>query len=299
MREYVYGDYPDHASIRQRYAAAWVFTGGRSVYEAAERALDALDLRRAIWNFSLNRGLWRRTTHERRRPVNRVIPGPVHSLHHPDGSLASETDWYEHDYVEPIIGGLLQGRWRRAECEDGEIGKLLSFSAYREEIQRFLIRYTRALDTREWESALVRLWGLLEDMTGTRPGDAHGVTVRRAVFPYPVGERDLHEQVLNHLKNYRNASVHAGEASDAIEPYMYQLKRYVEYLLEFHLKSHPKSDPGFGSFEEAVRFLDQPADPDAARNKISALDAQVREKRLEIDAAKRAREFHGRSQDPT
>jgi hypothetical protein len=120
----------------------------------------------------------------RRRPVNRVILGPVHSLHHPDGSLASEDDWYEHDYVEPIPRDMSHQRWKRAEYEDGEIQKMLAASAYRTEIEGFLRRYTRALDTREWESAFVRLWGLLEEMTGTGDTDSHDVTVRRAVFHY-------------------------------------------------------------------------------------------------------------------
>jgi hypothetical protein len=93
MRHYVFGKFPDPTSSRSlRYTAAWVSTKGRSVHEAAARALDAFDLLRAIWNFALNRQQWERNTYERRRPVNRVILGPVHSLHHPDGSLASEID---------------------------------------------------------------------------------------------------------------------------------------------------------------------------------------------------------------
>jgi hypothetical protein len=298
MRDYVFGEYPDPTSSRGlRYTAAWVSTKGRSVHEAAARALDALDLLRAIWNFSLNRQQWERITSERRRPVNRVIPGPVHSLHLPDGSLASEIDWYEHDYVEPIPGNVLQGRWRRVERDAEKITKLLGRSAYRDEIEGFLRRYTRALDTREWESAFVRLWGLLEGMTGTGPTDDHSVTVERAAFHYAARERDLHEQVLKHLKNYRHGSVHADESSEAIEKYLYQLKRYVEGLLLFHLQSHPASNPGFSSFEEGVRFLSQPADPAAAKRRISDLGSQIRDKQLEIEAAERARDFQSRGQD--
>lgn len=296
MRDYVFGEYPDASSSRTRYAATWVSTRGRSVHEAVARALDALDLRRALWNFSLNRRQWNRRTHVRRHPVNRVILGPVHSLHHPDGSLASEDDWYEHDYVEPIPRDMLQKRWERVEHEDEEIQKMLTASAYQDEIEGFLRRYTRALDTREWESAFVRLWGLLEEMTRTRATEGHDVTVRRAVFHYAAQERDLHEQVLKHLKNYRNGTVHAGEGSEVIETYLYQLKRYVEDLLVFHLKSHPASKPGFWSFDEAIRFLSQPADPAAAHQKITALTDEVRDKQLKIRAAEMARDFHLRGE---
>jgi hypothetical protein len=297
MRNYVFGEYPHSVSSGSGYTAAWISTRGRSVHEAAARALDALDLRRAIWNFSLNRQQWKRDTLERRPPVNRVIPGPVHSLHHPDGSLASEIDWYEHDYVEPIPREKSQERWKRAEREDGTIRKGLAASAYRDKMEGFLKRYTRALDTREWEAAFVRLWGLLEEMTGTKATDDHQVTVSRAAFPYAAQERDLHEQVLRHLKNYRHGSVHAGEDSEAIETYLYQLKRYVEGLMEFHLMSHLIRDPGFGSFDEAIRFLSQPADPREAQKKISDLSDQVQDKQLEIDAAEKARAYHSRAQD--
>jgi hypothetical protein len=109
----------------------------------------------------------------------------------------------------------------------------------------------------------------------------------------------LHEQVLTHLKNYRHGTVHAGEASELIETYLYQLKRYVEGLIEFHLKSHPASNPGFGSFDEAVRFLSQPPDPAAAEKKIVKLDGEVRNKQLQIRAAEMARDFHCRGQQPS
>jgi hypothetical protein len=134
-------------------------------------------------------------------------------------------------------------------------------------------------------------------MTGTGATDDHQVTVRRAAFIYDAQERDLHKQILEHLKNYRHGSVHAGEDSEAIETYLYQLKRYVEDLMEFHLRSHPKGNLGLGNFDEAIRFLSQPADPPAAQKKISDLRNQVRDKQLEIDAAEKARAYHSREQD--
>lgn len=154
IRGYVFGEYPAFTSLRSGYTAVWVSTKGRSVYEAAAKALDALDLWRAIWNFALNRGQWKRYSSERRKPVNWVILGPVHSLHYPDGSLVSETDWYEHDYVEPIPRDMLRQRWDRAARENVEIRKLLAASAYRGEIEVFLRKYTRTLDTREWEQEI-------------------------------------------------------------------------------------------------------------------------------------------------
>jgi hypothetical protein len=51
----VRGDYPEDIPFKD-YAAAWIHVRGRSVSEAMHRALEALDLRRGIWNLALKRG---------------------------------------------------------------------------------------------------------------------------------------------------------------------------------------------------------------------------------------------------
>jgi hypothetical protein len=113
------------------------------------------------------------------------------------------------------------------------------------------------LDSFEWETSFLRLWGVLETLTGTQPYESHDLTVKRAAFLYADPERELHMQVLNHLRHYRNRSVHRGEGSETIEAYMYQLKRYVEVLLFFHLTS----DYRFESLAKAAEFLDLPPKP--------------------------------------
>lgn len=292
MRNHVFGEYPDPGSTLSRpYSAAWAEVHGRSVFEAAEKGLEALDLLRGMWNFALNRRRWTRSTNARRRPVNEVLLGPVHSLHQPDGSLASEVDWYEYDYVESVQGVKFRRKWREAKKEEEGIRACLVQSFYRPEIEESIRRYTRALDLREWDSAFVRMWGLLEDLTGTEPGDDHGVTVRRAAFLYPKTERDLHVQVLNHLRGYRNASVHAGEGSADIEAYLYQLKRYVEEVLRFHIQS--AWFYGFSSIKDTARFLDQPPEPTDLDRKMSDLQKNVEKMQERIRVAKLAREYHG------
>lgn len=288
MQHYVFGEYPDSTSLLNHYAAAWVLVRGRSEYEAATRALAALDLLRGIWNLALNRRRWTRTTAQRRKPVNEVLLGPVHSLHNPDGTLAFEVDWYEYDYVEPTQSNELKRRWEHVKRNEEGVWACLAKSRYRSELEEAIRRYTRALDTREWDSGFVRLWGLLEDLTGTQPEDNYKVTIRRTAFLYAESERDLHVQVLRHLKDYRNRNVHGGEESDDIEAFLYQLKRYVEEVLTFHLQSSHK----FSSIEEAVRFLNQPADLAALERKISDLQRNVEKQRSEIERARKAREFH-------
>ena len=290
MRGFVFGEYPELGSSSLRsYAAVYASVRGRSEFESASRALEALDLLRGMWNLSLNRRTWRRTTNGRRRPINEVLLGPVHSLHSPDGSLASGVDWYEYDYVEPIRSKKFREHWERTKREENGIQACLARNAYRSKLEDALRKYTRALDTREWDSGFVLMWGLLEDLTGTRPGESHDATVKRAAFLYSESERDLHVQVLNHLRGYRNASVHRGEGSEDIETYLYQLKRYVEDALKFHLEN----SYGFSSIEEAARFLDQPPELENLDRKISDLQREVEKTQEKIRLAELARQFHG------
>jgi hypothetical protein len=78
-------------------------------------------------------------------------------------------------------------------------------------------------------------------------------------------------------------------SSEGIEAYLYQLKRYVEKVLVFHLRSSHE----FLSVEEASRFLDQPTDPAAIERKISDLRQNVDKQEAEIELAEKARRFHG------
>lgn len=286
-RKYVFGDYPDQSMFRH-YTAAWIAISARSEYEATTNALAALDLLRGVWNLALNRRRWSRTTSQRRKPVNHVLLGPIHSLHSSDGNLASEVSWYEYDYVEPTQSDEVKKRWEMVKGNEEGVWRCLNINQYRPEMEEVIRRYSRALDTREWDAAFVQLWGLLEDLTGTEPGESHENTIKRAVFLYAESERDLHFQVLKHLKDYRNRSVHGGEGSSDIEFYLFQLKRYVEEVLEYHLRR----GHDYSSIKEMSRFLDQPADLEAVERKITALEKHVESKKAEIERAEDARKFH-------
>jgi hypothetical protein len=274
---YLLGPLPSPLHLGERYTAVWVHTRGRSHWEAVSRALDALDLLRSIWNFALNRRKWSRTTGGARRPVNQVLLGPLHSLHDPDGSLVSPANWFDSDYVRPVQSRELSRRWEQVREDERDVRASLARSAYRESLEDALRRYTRALDLFQWEVAFLGLWGLLETLTGTKPHDSHDLTMRRASFLYPDPEREVHFQTLTHLRHYRNRSVHGGESSATIEAYLYQLKRYVEQLLLFHLTN----SYGFGSVEQAGEFLGLPPGP-------ADLRRLAKDRRRESDEARAA-----------
>jgi hypothetical protein len=248
----------DHISVR-------VHVSARSASQAADKAFYHLDLVRGVWNWYYNRARPMRTTFGKRSPVNSIVLGPINTLHHfPTGKLASPGWWYESEYY-----GAARTYNPSRDIENlykylQHVRKKLSRCSYQSVCEESLIRYTRALDLVDWEAAFLRLWGVLELLTNSSKV-SNDVTVRRAAAVF----RDVEyaQQVLKHLQHYRNRFVHADASNSKIETYLYQLKRYVEALLGFHLGS----TYGFQSVEDASQFLDLTADRLALESRIERL----------------------------
>lgn len=267
----VCGELPKH------YSMAKVRVIARSELEAWERAIDALDLLRALWNLALNRGGYWRMSSGKRKPVNHLVLGPIHTLHKPNGELASNSWWYQTEYQGPISpyepgDDKAEAMFRYAN----HARKYLKRSGYRDQLIACLLRYVRALDTPNWEDSYLRLWGILEQLTNTGIQDNYKVTIRRASFIW--ADRKYTQQILTHLRDYRNKAVHVGTENQDIETYVFQLKRHVEALIEFHLRNRFR----FSTISEAAEFMDLPDG-----------DAELDRKMRIIKAAKR---FHGGSE---
>ena len=291
-RKNIRGDYPEEVPFR-RYAAAWVHVRGRSAPEAMQRAVEALDLHRGIWNLALNRGSGVTFPAPIRGPLNEVLAGPLYSLHLRDGSLATEYDWFEPEYTEPVLSRNLQKKWNQVRKYEKDIRYVLKRNSYRTTLEDALRRYCRALDASDLSSSFLNLWSLLETLTGITPRDGHDRMVRRASFIYAETERKTHEQILHHLRRYRNSYVHAGEGSEETGAYLHQLRIYTERLLEFHLSSSHR----FTSLEQISRFLDLPANVDEIKHVIRTQERSVE---TAEEAARLAREgLYFRSQSPT
>lgn len=135
---------------------------------------------------------------------------------------------------------------------------------YRSEIEGALIRYVRALDSADLNDAFLRLWSLLEYLTDSTH-DPYKVATRRAAFMF--ADRERSQLVLAHLTNHRNRFVHVGSDTDDIESLVFQLKRYVDALLFFHIGNHFD----FHSRAEAARFMDLPTDKSELDLRINRL----------------------------
>lgn len=225
----------------------------RTPHEAAERALNAIDLARASWNLSLNRGKTWRYSGGRPAPVNDIRLSPFHTIHDLKGKLATETFWYDPGYTRPANLFSDKTKFTRLLTFAGSLRSRLAQLPYRAEIEGALIRYVRALDSADLNDTFLRLWSLLEYLTDSTH-DPYKVATRRAAFMF--ADRERSRLVLTHLTNHRNRFVHAGSDADDIESLVFQLKRYVDKLLLFHLGNRF----GFPSRNEAARFMDLPPD---------------------------------------
>ena len=80
--------------------------------------------------------------------------------------------------------------------------------------------------------------------------DPYKVATRRAAFMF--ADRERSQLVLSNLTIHRNRFVHVGSETEDIESLVFQLKRYVDSLLRFHLGN----GFGFDSRSEAARFME-------------------------------------------
>ena len=242
-------------SIRVRISA-------RSDSEAAEKALESINFLKGLWNFHLNSKISARINSGKRSPINKIRLGPVHTLHDLNGKIASPFYWYEPQYFHDTSPFKQKINWEKLKEEEKLIRKLIIKSPYGEDLRNSFVRYAQAFDSTDYEFTYLKLWGILEHLTNT-VGGKYDNTIRRTIFLYK--DRAFQRQILEHLRNYRNLSVHSDKSSEQIETMVFQLKRYVEKLIFFHLNNTGK----FNKLSEACDFLDLPTDHSILKNKIS------------------------------
>ena len=249
--ESIPGELPRQTSISEHYTFVRVSTWGRSEDEASEKALEALDLLRGIWTLHLNRRQWSAPWHRLLRPPNQLLLAPVQALHRPSGRLIEDYVWYDPHYAGPAITRELQRRWGEVLDFERWVRRRLTVKPHRVALESAIRRYARALDGRDFDAVMIKLWSVLELLTASTDYD---VVIKRALFVWSNEQREMHRHVLETLRRRRNQTVHAGRESKANLAPIFQLKRYVEELLLFHLRTRF----GFTSIAKTAALLDLP-----------------------------------------
>lgn len=246
----------------QRFMPVRIAIESRTANAALIEANDAIDYLRAFWNFGINRRTLSRTSVAGgRSPVNKIRKGALATLHHPGGQVATDSCWYE---PPPQNANRVLPRgheWDRATAWETSQRELRRKHPYHDDLDPLLIRYCRALDSSDFEVSFLKLWSVLEHLTGT-VGQNYDELVRRASFiltPVPLAR-----QLLHHLRAVRNGLVHHDSAVAQMEAYLYQVKWVTENMFRFHL-AHGRL---FGSLGKASEFLHSPSDPAALEERI-------------------------------
>lgn len=235
------------------YSYVRIFVSSRSKNDAGIKALNNINFIRGIWNWILNGSpSFRKTFIGDPKPVNRIVLGPIHTLHNYDGKqMDGDEWWYEPNYLGPIKPfkpdeGLLQ----KLQDSQIRIRRKIKKLKYADDLRDALIRYSIALDDRDMFSAYLQLWGVLEFLTGS---SKYNNLEKRVSSLYK--SRDYHRQVLKILKEFRNSYVHAGKESNEIESYLFHLKNYVNLIIHFHITNTFH----FDSINDFAEFLDLPS----------------------------------------
>jgi len=241
-----------------------VEVAARDPLEAADVAFSHLTLLRGIWNLFLNRRTEMRISFgggHGRHPVNQIVPGPLHSVHQPDGGLALNDRWWVSPDLEGIRPAPLSQAYKPLKEFERTVRNRLNNAAIGTDLTRLLTLYCGACDEPQLSSSYLSLWAVLEQITGTAKASYEDLLRRASFFSIdPLFDR----AVLEYLRNQRNGMVHHGSSIDDPERIVYQLKHYVEYGLTFLLRNARR----FRTVEEFRQLMDLPPDTELLRERL-------------------------------
>jgi hypothetical protein len=254
-REAYHKDWRENGSpLPAHYCPVIVRFEARSPTDGMDFALDELDYVRGLHVLSLN-SAYSATIgggSGSRLPINSVMLGGMHTLHMPTGAGAvGDTYWYESDYTEIKSANPTDEKKAHVRnfFDQMHEGILAHKDGY--VLRDAVIRYARAFDGSDKNYVLQKTWAALESILAANENNTD-LVVRRCSFLYL--DRDYHRQVLEHIKSYRNRSVHTGRVFDNPNDQCYQVQHYFRQALIFHV-SNAKV---FRDLKEANEFLDLP-----------------------------------------
>lgn len=236
----------------------------RTAQDAFDLAMRQLDLLRAFWNLGLHRGTLR-ISFGGSRPLNDIRLGPIHTMHHSDGTAALEWFWYESDFKESeMVRALGAEKRKRVKAEEAWCRARIRRFPQSTVIEDLFVRYCRALDQADQTNAFLQMWSILEDLTGNP--SRYSDLVQRASYLYT--DRWYVRLQLEEMRQLRNDLVHSGRGSDRFEELVDQLKGFVEHYLSF-LLNHRRN---LRTLDELAMFLAQPTDLEALRKRRTSLE---------------------------
>jgi hypothetical protein len=247
------------------YAKVIVTVKAKSSYQAMTKALRMIDIQRGVWCLIAN-ARWEFHGTEW-MPINKVRLGGAHTVHLANGTATPNSVWFEPNYVAaPPFRPENQVVFRKTTAN---ILRRMFASQYSERLCNALLRFVRALDERDQNHALVKLWGALEELACPDSANYEKLVQRCS---YCFKDTQYHRQMLEHLREYRNQTVHAANVAMSAKVHCFQLQQYFYELFLFHIRNIKV----FANLEEANQFLDLPGDMDVLLRRKRMIEKAIR-----------------------
>lgn len=255
-----------------KYCSIKIRVEGRSVHEAIEKGITALDLLRGLWSLPATYGHWSFQLGGGRRPLGVIHKGPLHTLHLPDGTPAHEDlYWYDPEYSEDRRLFTDEEKWDKIEAKRRALSKKIAKLPHRQEVENLLIRYAGALDQENPDLALLQMWGILERLTDT-VGAQYDETIKRATWIFNKRSRPLVKERLDALRFYRNRYVHSGGSTQDADQIAYMLKASLDPHLFFLIDNVFQ----VSSLQEYAEYLRLPTDVEELGTKFERMQRAYR-----------------------
>lgn len=228
LKPYKIGDHTVDLRGHPPFVPVWATVKARSELEAADRAMAVIKSMLGCVNFCLNHGA-QRFHSGRRLPGNQVRLVGEQLIFRGDWSRFEDFFFYEEESEHPerwpvdLDRALSPNRKALdrmlARLNDKVFGKLLI-----EGMQD----YQEALSHMDTALVHIRLWGLLERLTGSEDGESR-TTIRRATFI--SREAEIRRRRLSQAAKARHAFVHRRVRAPFIDHVAEDLRYWVEEML--------------------------------------------------------------------
>jgi hypothetical protein len=199
--------------------------------------------------------------------VNVVRLGGHHTLHLTDGKSAREGYWYE-PYFKPCSPHKPTEPARIAKNIRWAIRRITK-SNFEKALVASLLMFVRGFDLHDHNAAFLKAWGALEMLTTPNQAD-YDKLIRRSVFL--CDEVEYNRQVLEHLRMYRNANVHAGEDSENARIHCFQLQVFYFAVIWFCVRN----GSNFDTLENLGEFLDLPPETTALEQRLKQIRRAIK-----------------------
>ena len=245
------------------YSYVKVTVKARCPYDAYHKSMDSLNFFRGIWNLSDKFGENKLHMSIPKTPLNRIVLGPIHTIHDSDFNLPpDDVYWYEPVSIPQQNTSIDINKMVK---EEKFIRDNIAKGKRKKEIMDIFIKYALSMDSTIWEDSYLKLSVLLEKLTGS---DQTKKIIKRASFLYRREDYILLK--LEYLRDYRNSLSHTNYIKNTqlkIDNII-MLRKIIERLINYHIRIGNR----FKTMGEACDFLDLATDKKELSNVIANIN---------------------------